>query len=127
MALKELYANNATTTLAGTSQPWASTPAAGTSESWQVTSTGGKFPVPVSGFSHMRLVVYAAAGDTDPEILDCTAINDATHFQVIRGAESSTVKVHAAGDIIAQEITNANLISLSRSPASRMALRQMAR
>lgn len=103
----EKFANNARTTLTAAI---VTTPAAGTSEAWAVASTGGRFP---TGGQFRAVIVPAAGVDADPELVIVTAINDATHFQVTRGAEGSTVKVHANGDTLAVVVTLGSLLVLT--------------
>lgn len=104
--MRELSANNAFTTL---TSAIATTPAAGTSEAWAVASTAAPFPQPVTGVTQFRAAVSPLSPvDTNPEILLVTAINDATHFQVTRGAEGSTVKTHASGDQLTCVQTSGN-------------------
>src|SRR6202022_4512071 len=47
--------------------------------------------------------------DTNPEIVIVTNVVDATHVQVTRGAEGSTVKVHVLGDQFTCILTAGNL------------------
>ena len=108
----ELFSNNAFTTLAGTSQPWASAPAAGTSEIWQVTSTSAQnLPQAVTGVSQFRATIWPPIGDTNPEIVLVTNVIDGTHFQVTRGIEGSPVKQHAGGDTLTHILTAASVQS----------------
>lgn len=110
----ELFANNASTSLAGAGQPWASAPAAGTSETWQVTNSGSPLPQPVNLTSQYRAAISPPAvaptlPDTNPEIVLVTSVPDSTHVVVTRGAESSTVKTHSSGDLLICIVTLGNL------------------
>ena len=100
----EYLANNAVTTLAGTSQPYLN--ASGitngvTSESWCVASTALPFPQITTG-QEFR----ASCGS---EILTVTGIIDSTHFQVTRACEGSSPGTHSPGDAFGQVLTLAGL------------------
>lgn len=97
----ETIANNAGTTLAAAVT---TTPAAGTAEVWSVAATASFPQIGTAGNQQFR-ATCGPQSDTTPEIVIVTQILTATTMTVLRGAEGSTIKTHAAGDPLVNVIT----------------------